>query len=204
MINYSIIFHLIFVFRLISLTQARHNKAISRDTWSQLLEFARVRYKALIHATGSLFQDAMPTIHLHLHVINIVKHVHVMCYLPSPHLLLFSSFLGLCIKRNICLQMQRTSERILTSFVDFFFLFSFSFFIYSLFQDREHIYYIILAFFAKAFISDTFHSLIPILAAICFPHSYRPRINNPIHSFISFSASYLLENNDAALIGSPY
>lgn len=25
-------------------TQARHNKAISRDTWSQLLEFARVRY----------------------------------------------------------------------------------------------------------------------------------------------------------------
>jgi hypothetical protein len=51
MINYSIIFSFDFLFLfcvLISLTQARHNKAISRDTWSQLLEFARVRYKALI------------------------------------------------------------------------------------------------------------------------------------------------------------
>lgn len=132
MINYSIIFSFDFSFSLISLTQARHNKAISRDTWSQLLEFARVRYKASIHAywlivlgcdahnsfapaclIGILFNCYLFT---QIHMINMIAHVHVMWYLPSPHLLLFSSFLGLCIKINICLQMHSTSERIFTSF----------------------------------------------------------------------------------------
>ncbi|KAI8026606.1 DCN1-like protein, partial [Camellia lanceoleosa] len=41
--------------------QARHNKAISRDTWSQLLKFARVRYQPI---TYMLKADAQMHIHL--------------------------------------------------------------------------------------------------------------------------------------------
>lgn len=38
------VFPLMYVFCFAAIQQAKHNKAISRDTWSQLLEFARVRW----------------------------------------------------------------------------------------------------------------------------------------------------------------
>ena len=38
------VFPLMYVFYSVAIQQAKHNKAISRDTWSQLLEFARVRW----------------------------------------------------------------------------------------------------------------------------------------------------------------
>lgn len=153
-----------------------------------------------------------------VHMINMIKRVHVMCHLPSPHLLLFSSFLGLCIKRNICLQMQRASENLNFILLIFFFLFSISFLfcpphlVLSLFFFF-HIFFILgswacilyhLGIFAKAYILTHFVLRLPILAAVCFPHSYSPRVNNPIHSLISFYVSYHLENNYAALISSPY
>lgn len=57
------------------LIQARHNKAISRDTWSQLLEFARVRrYEAskCIHVAIFFFIEISNS-NIHAYPLPIMK-----------------------------------------------------------------------------------------------------------------------------------
>lgn len=46
---------------MVLLNQARHNKAISRDTWSQLLEFARVNIPVRILLSVSIFCSSFST-----------------------------------------------------------------------------------------------------------------------------------------------
>ena len=145
--------------------QARHNKAISRDTWSQLLEFETVRYKKDYYILHHHFKikclrfiytcicNQYP-FQLHFYLLKLMKW-YALCCFPFLHLLnfffFFSNFI-LKVAILVCRVMFPGQVRGI-----FFFLVS---------------YLLLLLFFIFYFIF-LFLSL--------------HRLNNLIHTFISIS-----------------
>lgn len=72
-------------------TQARHNKAISRDTWSQLLEFARVRMTLVLTCLHLLLTVI---VYISIHICGLYEaslcssisegQIYACTYMPTP------------------------------------------------------------------------------------------------------------------------